>query len=465
MQTMTRNKINAAVKSTVKLTTVALLASQVSIAQAAYWDASIGGFSSSANGKAPGENFIASASVCAQRNSDADIPIRFYFSSNAQFDSADKFLGSTTGHIQAQGSFCSPNVNKTVTMPTATLGSCFNPNPGYILFKAGDDVKASSFAPKGGNTLPTVESFEPSAGHPGSVIHIKGQNFDITNTAVYIGGVEAARKIDANGDLYALVPEGATSNKITLKKVGPGYEYCAGSASQSASNFTVTPAPNYCVSGAMYSGYSKIDRVASKDFNHDVSSSPACEGYAPNTDAITTTSQGTAAEAFNVQFGTCGAPDYSKLFKMYVDWNNDEDFNDPGEFVVSAPGVLADTLYSLNLPIPATASVGTTRMRLITALYYTGTIDTADDIQACGQYPFGETQDYALDITSSNGLLTASSKALNLEFGHNPLNAEPTKHLINNPKRQDIKVKQNFIDQSIQDLPPVEFTYPSARKQ
>ena len=457
--------INHKIQTAIKLGTAALITAQVSMANASYWDESIG-FYSAPNKLTPGQSMNLSTKVCAQRNSDANVPVYFYHSTDNKYDSYDKALGSATGFIPETGSFCSSIINKTVYAPTTTQGSCFSPFSGYILFKAGSDVKASVYTPEGGNTLPTVTGFEPQSGHVGSIVRISGDNFDPASTAVFIGNVEAARgfETDANGNtsIFAIIPQGATSNKITLKTVGAGWEYCASTNSQSASNFVVEPAPNYCASGALYTGYGKTSFVQSGAGTYDARNLSACPGYTDNTNLITITEQGESNEPFNIEFGTCGAADYSKLFKLYVDWNNDEDFNDPGEFVVNAPNVAADTLYSLGLSVPATAEVGTSRIRMITALYYTGTIDTADDVQACGNYPFGETQDYSLDISSSQGILTATSSALGLTFNSLGQSKRSTS-LINNPKQQDTKAPSNVINQSETGLPPMNFTYPTSR--
>ncbi|NQZ09678.1 MAG: IPT/TIG domain-containing protein, partial [Algicola sp.] len=337
--------------SVVKLAATALLVSNVSIAHASYSNVEVGSYYAP-NRITPGMTTNLSASVCAQRNSNVTIPVSFYFSPTPYISGASTSLGSVSASLSAQGSFCSSIVNKTVTLPTQTLSTCFNPFNGYFIFKAGSDVKATPYGVIGSDVMPTVESFSPASGHPGSVVHIKGQNFNADSTAVFIGDVEAARGFekDANDNIigmFAIVPEGATSNKINVKQISNGYPLCGGSESLSTYDFVVTAPPVYCASSALYNGYSKIDYVGSKNITTDFRSDSACGGYADHSDAITYTSQGTASEQVNVQFGTCGAPDYSKLFKVYVDWNNDNDFDDPGEFVVSAPSVAADTLYSM----------------------------------------------------------------------------------------------------------------------
>jgi len=453
------------ITNVVKLTAIALLVSQSSVVQAAYWDEQIGGYSASNNQITPGMTTTLSATVCAQRNSNSTIPISFYYSLTPNVSGSSTYLGSASGSITQPGPFCSPVVNKTVTLPTTTHGTCFSPFGGYFIFKAGSDEKSTPVGVIGGNAMPTIQSFSPASGHPGSVIHLTGDNYDSDTTAVFIGDVEAARgfELDVNGNItgiFAIVPEGATSDRISVKQISNGYPLCGGSESLSSVDFIVTPAPNYCVSSALYDGYGKIDYVQTKNFTDNFISDPACGGYGYDSSRLTYTSQGTAGEQVNLQFGTCGAPDYSKLFKMYVDWNNDNDFDDPGEFVVSAPSVAADTLYSLGLTVPSNAALGTTRMRLINALYYTGVVDSANDILACGSYPFGETLDYPLDIVSSNGVLTATNKALNLEFNSTGLASEGATPLINNPKRQNVKIKPNFIDKTESNLPPVIFSYP-----
>ncbi|MCB0517397.1 MAG: T9SS type A sorting domain-containing protein [Lewinellaceae bacterium] len=79
---------------------------------------------------------------------------------------------------------------------------------------------------------------------------------------------------------------------------------------------------------------------------------------------------------------------WSEYWRIWIDINKDDDFNDPGELVYSSPsGSSTATTGTLN--IPANAALGKTRMRV--AMRF-GSLPTA-----CGTFS-GEVEDYTVDI-------------------------------------------------------------------
>jgi PKD repeat protein len=77
---------------------------------------------------------------------------------------------------------------------------------------------------------------------------------------------------------------------------------------------------------------------------------------------------------------------YNEYWKIWIDYNQDGDFQDAGEAVFSGSGKSA---ISGSFTVPATAG-GTTRMRV--AMRY----DTAPP--ACGVFDYGEVEDYTVNI-------------------------------------------------------------------
>jgi hypothetical protein len=74
---------------------------------------------------------------------------------------------------------------------------------------------------------------------------------------------------------------------------------------------------------------------------------------------------------------------------VWVDWNNDNDFNDSGEKVYSSGAYVFNASGSFLVPL--TATVGNHRMR-VRADYF------STDPSACGSISFGETEDYTLTV-------------------------------------------------------------------
>ncbi|WP_333820050.1 IPT/TIG domain-containing protein [Ohtaekwangia sp.] len=78
----------------------------------------------------------------------------------------------------------------------------------------------TDFAVTGGTPAPAVLSFDPSSGNgaDGTTVTISGVNFSTTpaNNTVMFNGVEAEVTAATNRSLTVVVPEGATSGKITV---------------------------------------------------------------------------------------------------------------------------------------------------------------------------------------------------------------------------------------------------------
>ncbi|WDE01022.1 IPT/TIG domain-containing protein [Thalassomonas actiniarum] len=447
-----------------------VLAAGSAVAQASYWDEGVCSFGMGTS-LAPGESFLVSASVGALRNTTSTIPISFYYSLTPSVTGSSQYLGGNSATVFQPGSYCSSVVQTTLTLPTTSQGlDCFIDSGGYILAKVGDDVNDIGFNINGYiddviAASPKITSFSPASGHSGSIVHINGSLFD-DNTAVYIDGIAAARGILSSEEIIALVPAGASTGYIQVKKATGHHKLCSTDPGRSPSQFVVTPVPAYCDSGASNNGYGKIAYV--KLDNNSVYNEVGttnCPNYTDNTGFFTTTSPGLDVDTIQVQFGTCGTTAYTRMFKVYADWNQDTDFDDPAEYFLAAPSVASDQLYDLTIPVPDFASIGTTRLRMITALYYTGTVDTVDDVQACGYYPFGETQDYVLDVTSVNGVLQAKVKA-SIDNTVEPLDITgQVIDLINNNESLTEADKQNFIDKYVDKLPGLTFSYPKGQER
>ncbi|HRN98918.1 MAG TPA: GEVED domain-containing protein, partial [Flavobacterium sp.] len=90
---------------------------------------------------------------------------------------------------------------------------------------------------------------------------------------------------------------------------------------------------------------------------------------------------------------------YTSYFRIFVDWNQDGDFNDANESidggsVNSSTGIDAKQAVT-NITIPANALAGDTRMRI--KKLYSFSAPTSWD--ACTGGGFGQTEDYTLNVT------------------------------------------------------------------
>lgn len=102
---------------------------------------------------------------------------------------------------------------------------------------------------------------------------------------------------------------------------------------------------------------------------------------------------GTPGSFFNITMQS--GPEWRDNLFAFIDWNQDADFQDPGEvvlehyFVGTVPfdAVITEPFVT----VPASASNGLTVLRTMT-LFVVGTPEP------CGDFPWGETQDYKVEV-------------------------------------------------------------------
>ncbi len=86
---------------------------------------------------------------------------------------------------------------------------------------------------------------------------------------------------------------------------------------------------------------------------------------------------------------------YPEQFKVWIDYNQDNDFEDQGELVVDQ-NVTGDATTSKDFTVPQNAANGSTRMRV-----RMNGLDTGGVNSPCGSGVFGEVEDYTIIIVGS----------------------------------------------------------------
>lgn len=150
----------------------------------------------------------------------------------------------------------------------------------------------------------------------------------------------------------------------------------------------------YCASNATNGNASKIDnvRLVGESVTINQNSVGPCETYTDNTMLPAADLLIGGSYTVEITLGTC-TNDRNKSANVYIDFNQDNDFNDPGEDlgntgVTTTTGTLTINFTVDGCPQPPT---GLTRMRIV-AVQGTGAI------AACGTYTRGETEDYSVRI-------------------------------------------------------------------
>ncbi len=107
------------------------------------------------------------------------------------------------------------------------------------------------------------------------------------------------------------------------------------------------------------------------------------------------TAEVTAGQTINAQIkaGYTGAV-RTEAWTMYIDYNQDGDFNDAGEKVGCAKTSTTSLVNTKFFTIPATAKTGITKMRI--QMHY-NTIIT----NPCATFDYGEVEDYSVQISSA----------------------------------------------------------------
>ena len=101
---------------------------------------------------------------------------------------------------------------------------------------------------------------------------------------------------------------------------------------------------------------------------------------------------------------------YNEVFAVWIDWNQDKDFDDAGEKVFTATSSAGangsiPSPVSGSVNVPSNAAKGTTRMRVI--------MQRDQEASPCGTFNLGETEDYSVQVINGNA---ANRNATYLNF-------------------------------------------------
>lgn len=164
----------------------------------------------------------------------------------------------------------------------------------------------------------------------------------------------------------------------------------------------------YCAAGATGSADFDLDeRITNVTFSNVNNSSPDAAPVAPAySDYTGQVANVTAGQSYPISVGVSSAIGQSynsDQALVWIDYNQDGDFDDAGEEVfVSA--IINTTAYTGSVAIPLTATTGITRMRVRLHDTHDGSqyINVFNDTP-CGDASYGEVEDYSVNISSGGG--------------------------------------------------------------
>ena len=151
------------------------------------------------------------------------------------------------------------------------------------------------------------------------------------------------------------------------------------------------PGTGYCETNLYSSGWVLGDYINNFSFNTIVNNNSGANSNPPTSSYCTgmsTIVNAGSAYTISMQSG----PAWSEGFGVWIDYNHNSSFGDPGEFVYASPNYSTAT-FTGSVTIPTTALPGLTRLRV--RCNYNATISANE---SCTTFIDGETEDYGVDI-------------------------------------------------------------------
>jgi chitodextrinase len=224
--------------------------------------------------------------------------------------------------------------------------------------------------------------------------------YDVFRNSIIIGSTTTATTFAVTG-LTA-----STTYTFTVRA-----KDAAGNLSVTSNSVSVTTLANtltYCTSAATNTNDERIGRVQFGTINNP---STGTAGYENFTSLSTNVARGTANTIIITPFWTSAV--YAEGYAVYIDYNKNGVFTDAGETVFTRAATTA-TPISGSFTIPATATLGATRMRVKMTYNATPT-------SSCGSFTYGQVEDYTVNITSTARIDETNPARISFNLYPNPM--------------------------------------------
>ena len=246
-------------------------------------------------------------------------------------------------------------------------------------------VSVTTLAPVPDTTAPTAPTLSAS-GTTASATNLSWSgatdNVAVTGYDVYKGGVFLA---STTATTYAVTGlTASTTYTFTVRA-----KDAAGNSSADSNTVSVTTLANtltYCASKGNITTDERIGKVVFGTINN---TSTGTAGYENFTALSTNAGRGTAYTITITPFWTSTI--WTEGYAVFIDYNQNGVFTDAGE-TVWTKATSKTTPVTGTFTIPATATLGATRMRV--SMKYNGTPTS------CETFSYGQVEDYTVNITS-----------------------------------------------------------------
>jgi len=157
----------------------------------------------------------------------------------------------------------------------------------------------------------------------------------------------------------------------------------------------------YCKDQSTRTSGEYISKVVLGTINN--STTRSANGYGDHTSISTNlVKDSSTTNTITITPNWAGAGPYNEAYGVWIDYNQDGDFNDSGERVFSKTPS-KDTSVSGTFSVPSSAKTGKTRMRIIMEYFNNSTSIP----QICkADHNYGETEDYTVNITDQTATCT-----------------------------------------------------------
>lgn len=236
-------------------------------------------------------------------------------------------------------------------------------------------------------------------------------NVGVTGYDVFQGATNIGSVTGTSANITGLSPSTAYSFKVRAHDA-------AGNNSGFSNTVNVTTLSNsitYCTSQGNNTNDEYIDRVQLGSINNLSGNNG---GYADFTSISTTLAKG-SSNTITITPRWTGTV-YYEAYRVWIDYNQDGDFNDSGEQVYTRSRTKASSV-SGSFTVPSSALNGAARMRV--SMKYNA------NSTSCETFTYGEVEDYTVIISNAVGQgITGDTGFSNAEMSIYP---NPAKHTLN----------------------------------
>ncbi|MFV5702707.1 GEVED domain-containing protein [Flavobacterium sp. XS2P12] len=235
---------------------------------------------------------------------------------------------------------------------------------------------------------------------------VNGTTYTVSSTA--LGGSNVVADTDSNNTFTI---SGLLASTMYYIYVFPyNNSSCSGGSiyrtTLPLSGSTSTLSPTYCIPSGNLNCNSN-DYISKIIFN-TLNNATNCEtgGYTNYAAIGTQTTAVTKGTTYTLNLSV-GAGTGTHGAGVWIDFNQNGDFSDSGEFFLIGNGIAANTTTSVAIPIPTVANTGQTRMRV--RYGYSATINASSSCTMSGTY--GETEDYTVTLSNAPTCVVPSASA------------------------------------------------------